>query len=210
MTYKESVVRGTVHSEHFVQLFDSQESLASSVASYLAPAVESGDNILVVAKPKNWEAIAIELKALGCDVNRGVQNGRITVLDAGTSLHSLSRGDMPDVVKFDEVVGSLVRSLTAGRRLTIYGEMVELLAEEGNFDGVLRLEGLWNSLSENVSFRLMCGYSSAHFACGHGEAELQNVCKAHSAVRTRSEDPLGAWLVERTRLPIKPDLLTAN
>jgi hypothetical protein len=36
MTYKESVVRGRIQSEHAVQLFDSAESLAQTVAGILA------------------------------------------------------------------------------------------------------------------------------------------------------------------------------
>jgi hypothetical protein len=210
MPYKESVVHGRVQSEHIVQLFDSRDTLALSVAAYLAPAYEAGDNLLVVAKPANWDGIARELRALGCDVDRGVENGRITVLDAQTTARAICRHEAPDPALFRSVGEPLVRKLLQRGRLSIYGEMVELFAEEGNFSAALKLEELWCGLAEKLSFRLMCGYMSAHFASAISEAKLTTLCKMHTDVRTGSDDPLGAWLVERARLPFKPDVLPIN
>ena len=197
MNYREFVVKGTVRSEHVVQLFDSSESLAESVSAFLAPAYEAGDNLLIVAKPRHWDAIALSLKALGCDVVEGLRTERIIVLNAAATLRAISRNDTPEDV----------RDLTRKGGLAIYGEMVEVLAEEGNFAAAVKLEDLWNALAERTSFRLMCGYSSAHFAAPASERHLHLVCSAHTQVRTKSDDPLGGWLVKRTRLPFKAELL---
>ena len=207
MNYREFVVKGTVRSEHVIQLFDSSESLAESVSAFLAPAYEAGDNLLIVAKPRHWDAIALGLKALGCEVDEGLRTERIIVLNAAATLRAISRNDTPEDGRFDEVVGRLVRDLTRKGGLAIYGEMVEELAEEGNFAAAVKLEDLWNALAERTSFRLMCGYSSAHFAAPASERHLHLVCSAHTQVRTKSDDPLGGWLVKRTRLPFKPELL---
>jgi hypothetical protein len=210
MSNKESVVHRRVHSEHVVQLFDSRDSLASSVASFLAPPYAAGESLLLVAKPANWEGIARELRALGCDVDRGIENGRITVLDALTTARTICRHETPDPRLFWSVAEPLVRKLLRRGRLSIYGEMVELFAEEGNFSAALKLEELWCALAEKVAFRLMCGYSSAHFASPVSEAKLTTLCKMHTDVRTGPDDTLGAWLVERARLPFKPDVLGIN
>ncbi len=208
--YKESVVRGSVQSEHFVQLFDSRESLAESVAAYLKAAYEHDHNLLVAAKPANWGAIEMSLDASGCDVAAWLKSERLVVLDAVSVARTLTRNDMPDADRFEQTVGKLVRRLSKNAPLSIYGEVVELYAEEANFAAALKLEDIWDALAETISFRLMCGYSSAHFAAPGAETKLHRVCRAHSHVLTTADDPLGAWLVERARLPFRPQFLPAS
>jgi len=149
MTYKESIVRGRIQSEHAVQLFDSPESLAQTVAGILASRHAEGDVLLVVAKRANWSAIAACLAEGGVDADRLIRSRRLTVLDAAETLDAISRRDVPDPELFENVVGTLVRQRSADRPLTIYGEMVELLAAEADFASALKLEELWNDLSES-------------------------------------------------------------
>lgn len=201
MIYKERIIHGQVRSEHFVQLFDSQDSLASSVSAFLAPAHLAGENLLIAAKPRHWDIIARGLKARGCDLVDALKTERIVALDAATTARAVSRNQMPDATRFAEVVGRLVRKLSVDRPLAIYGEAVEVLAEEGNLKAAVELEELWNGLSEQTPFRLMCGYSSAHFAVPSTETNLHQVCKAHTHVQTKADDSLGSWLIQRTRLP---------
>jgi len=203
MTYKESVVRGRIQSEHTVQLFDSPESLAQLVARTLASRHAMGDGLLVVATRTNWSAIAAHLTDAGLDVDRLIRSRRLTVLDAAETLNAISRRDVPDSDLFESVVGTLVRGRSADRPLMIYGEMVELLAAEADFGSALKLEELWNDLLEKCSFRLLCGYSAAHFAPPGQERTLGHVCAAHTSVDAASSDPLAAWLVRLTRAPLK-------
>jgi hypothetical protein len=210
VTYREHVVRGNVRSEHVVQLFDSIESLADCVSAFLAAAYEAGDGLLVVVKPKHWNAIAQGLGSLGCDLPKALRSGRITVLDAAATLRAISRNEMPDKDRFNDVVGKVIRKLAAQGRIAIYGEMVELLAEEANFTAALHLEELWNGLAEQTSFSLMCGYSSAHFGALPTAERLEEICRAHKHVRTADADPLAGWLLQRTGLPFRTDPLSVR
>ena len=52
-------------------------------------------------------------------------------------------GPLPDAQKFDSIVGSILRkaqTVVPGQRVAVFGEMVALLTEKGNFDGAIRLE----------------------------------------------------------------------
>src|SRR5262249_53995994 len=61
--------------------------------------------------------------------------------------------------RFAEVVGGLVARATAGGRpLRAFGEMVALLAAEGNHAAAIRLETLWNELQHQYEFSLYCAY----------------------------------------------------
>ena len=59
MTLRERVARGDVHSEHIVQFFDSVDSLAQSVGGFLAEGYRQGEQLVVVARSRNWEAISM-------------------------------------------------------------------------------------------------------------------------------------------------------
>jgi hypothetical protein len=99
---------------------------------------------------------------------------------------------------FDAVVGSMVREIAArsAHGLRIYGEMVDILAEERNFGAVRQLEDLWNGLAARQSFQLLCGYSSAHFADPETAHLLPHICSRHTDVVIDDDDVLGRWVLK--------------
>ena len=190
--FKETVVRGQVSSEHLVQLFDDPESLATAVAAFLKEGVSGGDQLLVVSTSEHWQAIAA---ALGDgDV---LADQRIIWRDAAETLRQFMRLGRPDARLFDQSVGALVRDLASrSPRLRIYGEMVDLLAGQGDYRGAHELEELWNELAERVSFTLFCGYCAAHFGDPARAQALHAICRAHSCVRSDPRDLLSAFLLQ--------------
>jgi hypothetical protein len=73
---------------------------------------------------------------------------------------------MPDPTLFRSTVGDMIERLCAGRipcPMRAYGEMVDLLWQEGNSDGAIKLEILWNQLASPYDFALLCGYVFGHF-----------------------------------------------
>jgi MEDS: MEthanogen/methylotroph, DcmR Sensory domain len=206
VTYKERVVHGRVASEHLVEFFDSVETRARGLARYAVESLEAGDNVLVAAAPSHWAAAALQLRTAGFDIDALVQAGRLVVRDTNVLLPQLMRRGTPDPGVFDTLLGTTVRRLAETAHVSAYGELVDVLASHREFDAAARLEGLWNDLAEQVSFRLMCGYSAAHFVDG-GAERLRVVCGAHTHVH--ANDPLGAWLLGLARLPFDSDPLPA-
>ena len=186
-------------SEHFAQLCDSTESMAAAAAAFLAEAHAAGDTLLIVAREPNWITIHRILTARGVDVGAETLSGRLVAMNAVSKLAELSRKGMPHAPSFDKAVGSVVRELAARGRLSAYGEMVDVLAQLDEIDAAIALEEMWNSLAERVSFRLMCGYSSAHFVSRRAELRLRDVCRSHTNVRSDECDPLGGWLLKRSQ-----------
>jgi signal transduction histidine kinase len=91
------------------------------------------------------------------------------------------RDGTADKTLFSELVGPLIQRASEGqRRVRIYGEMVALLAADGQHAATIDLERLWNELQQNYAFSLLCGYPMDRFG-GEALAELLgNVCAAHS------------------------------
>ena len=199
--HRERVVRPRVVSEHLVQLFDEPESLAASLGEYLYDGWTRGDRLLVVARPAHWALTAPELEARGLRVADAIASGRLVVLDAATTMASFMVYGDPARDKFRASVGELVRTLCREPQtgLTIYGEMVDLLAAEGNYRAAERLEALWNDLGESCSFRLLCGYSAVNFGDENTSKQLNDICALHTDASAPETDLLARWLLANRR-----------
>ena len=176
-----------------MQLFDTAESVGEAVASFLADGVTSGEALLVVARGVHTQAITTALANRDIPLQPLIDCGRLTILDAVTTLRQLSLNGTPDEARFDRIVGDLVRHLGAnGARLRIYGEMVDVLAEQLEFASAVKLEHLWNALSETTPLTLLCGYASAHFTPTSAAGRLREVCSCHDRVVQAQSDVLGS------------------
>jgi hypothetical protein len=183
---------------HRLQLFDTAESLGESVAAFLMEGYHAGDNLLIIAKPRHFDAVLAALRQRGCLPPEMEGQQRLIALDAADVLHHITRNGEPDSVLFQRTVKPLVRSLAGPGTLRIYGEVVELLAEEEDLAGALALEEMWNDLAGELRFTLMCGYSSAHFAQSHTLRWLRKVCETHTHTAASIDDPLGSYLLSST------------
>jgi hypothetical protein len=181
-----------------VQLFDTPETLFREVGGFLAAGYGRGEALLVVSTGNHWQGIAAAFGRLaGLDPES--PGGRLSILDAETALAGFMRHGRPNRALFHRTIGAAVTRLAgeAGGRLRIYGEMVELLVRDGNFEGATLLEALWNELGTRERFTLFCGYSAAHFAGPDGGEALAAICAEHSHTLSDFADPLGHFLVSR-------------
>jgi hypothetical protein len=85
------------------------------------------------------------------------------------------------------------------RALRGYGEMVDVLAGEGDFSNALRLEELWSDLLVTSPLDLLCGYSSMTFAEGRHKRALGQICGVHSHLRVSPHDAVGSCLLQAHR-----------
>ena len=186
---------GGQETEHLVQLFDDTDTLAEAVSAFVREGLRRQDLVMVVSTRPHWNAIAKRLDSRS--ISAAIQSGQLTERDAEDSLKLFMRRGRPDRTLFARLVIPLVRDLTSrGRRVRIYGEMVDLLVAEGNFSGARELEDLWNELASQEPFKLFCGYSAVHFGDVRTADELRQICGAHTHVRTHTRDVLGSFLLQ--------------
>lgn len=178
---------------HIVQLFDAPRSLADAVSHFLIEARSRGDHLLVIARASHWQLIRAYLERRGVHVDAPAE--RLTVVDARKLRIRLMRRGVLDPARMEETLDGMLAELSVGPAgLSIYGEIVELFAEEGNFEQACALEDYWNYLQQKYRFTLLCGYSAAHFADPRNSQYLRDVCGRHSTVKSQSADSLGSWL----------------
>lgn len=198
MSRKLSAARSpsTVAHEHIVQLFDAPRSLADAVSQFLIEGRARGNRLLVIARSSHWKLIEGYLERRGVPVNDPSQP--LTVIDARKLRARMMRRGTLDPKRMHETLGDLVEQLAdAPGGLRVYGELVELFAEEGSFEQAAALEDYWNHLQERFNFTLLCGYSAAHFADPVHAHHLREICGRHTSVRSQSSDLLGTWLTTR-------------
>jgi PAS domain S-box-containing protein len=169
--------------EHFVQFYDRDESLVSSVTQFLRDGFEDEESAIIICTNDHARAIELLLETVGVDVVGLKKAGTFVTLDAAKTLASFMIGDLPDAALFQRAIGSRVaHALTSGRRLRLFGEMVSLLWNEGKTDAMMRLEELWNELGRHHIFRLFCAYPMNSFARHSCDAAFTHICNAHTRV----------------------------
>lgn len=183
--------------QHVLQLFDTADSLTNTLATFLCEGWDEGDWMLVAAKMRNWQSVHRRLRRRGFPIETAVEQGRLIVLDAALTRSTVIKGELPDRECFFSTIGRLVArlsSVSAGR-LRVCSEYVDILAEEGNFEGACRLEELWDEVRRQHPCTLLCGYSAAHFTAMTAAEHLRRICRCHTALRCESADILGRWLL---------------
>ena len=177
---------------HAVQFYSDEGSLARTVARFMAEGIEDGQPGLVFATSAHTDSIVRELTACGMDVKELRENGALQFFDARKVLSSFMVGSNPDPVMFKTRIGGLIEKLCEGRKpcpIRAYGEMVDLLWQDGNADGAIKLEMLWNGLASAYDFSLLCGYAVGHFYKETRDPRYQDVCDQHSHVVAAEASP---------------------
>src|SRR4051812_27081385 len=74
------------HGSHIVQFYDGGGALADAVGGYLMAGRGAGEPVVVIATEAHNELFARRLRDHGLDVEEARRNGRLTMLDARTTL----------------------------------------------------------------------------------------------------------------------------
>jgi hypothetical protein len=176
-------------SEHAVLFYERESELTARLAEYLTEGLSGGAATIVIATPEHTAASLQRVRASGVNVAAALHDGRLHLLDAADTLAELTLDGELDPAAFERVVGDRFRRLAAeGLELCAYGEMVALLWDLGDCGAAIELETMWNGLAEDLSFRLLCAYTSASVD-GPGRREaLEQICALHSSVLAPAGD----------------------
>ncbi len=177
---------------HDVQFYDRDEFLADTVARFLADGVKAGQPLIVIATKRHRAAFADTLRQMGFDPDGAVGAPQPIWLDARQTLASFMEGAMPNPELFTATVGSVFDKTVGERGYLVaraYGEMVDLLFKDGNIEGAIELEKLWNGLAGRHAFSLLCAYSMGNFYKESQARALSRVCAQHGRVLPPADRP---------------------
>jgi signal transduction histidine kinase len=171
---------------HEVQFYDDASFLADRVVTFVRDALTRDGAAIVIARPANLAAVEVQLRERGVDVEGARASGRLVMVDAHITLATFMDDGVPDPALFDRHVAALVRrttKLAGGGPTHAYGEMVDVLWEQGHHEAVVDLERLWGKLLAAQTFSLLCGYRFDRF--NSDSAGFDHVCKLHDNVASQ-------------------------
>jgi hypothetical protein len=168
---------------HDVKVYRSERQLLETVGEFLAQGLRAGQPLVVIATEAHRKVLVQGLRDRGLDTEKYLSGREATWLDARETLSAFMEGATPNQELFMRTVGSVFDRLINRRNYLVvraYGEMVDLLWQDGNSEGALRLEAMWNELAREHHFGLLCAYSLDNFLSSNGAADLRRVCAHHT------------------------------
>lgn len=170
--------------DHVVLFYEQDRFLSECIAGYVRQGLAENRDVLVIATAPHRHAVDALLDR---SPRQAGTDARLTTLDARGTLDDLCINGVVDAGRLhDRFAPWLVAANRSGRTPRIYGEMVALLWDDGQFERALQLEALWNRLGDLFSFSLLCGYPMRGFDDHNSTVSFPTVCQQHTAVTTES------------------------
>lgn len=185
-------------SGHDVQFYDSEEFLVIAVGKFLREGLRAGQPLVIIATEAHRRGF---LEELARHPELRVEGADITWLDARQTLAAFMDGRRPDPELFDATLGRVFEKVMAKRSYLVvraYGEMVDLLWKDGNTEGAIDVEKLWNALAAKYSFNLLCAYAMNNFVMESQSDGFACICGCHGIV-IPTEEYVNATDAERLR-----------
>lgn len=200
---------------HVVQFYDSDVYLYDSISGFLLTSFfSSQEAAVVVASAAHIVALEHQLFHQHCLFPEVMKRrGQLLMCEADIVLRNVCRNGLTQE-SFEAFIGPIVTKLREKgyARIMVYGELVNLLCERGEYWDALRLEKMWNvflqsPLGIEAGVGLLCGYKMDVFTLeeadlqrysvnasggvgnnGNFRADVQvaafrEICKTHSEVR---------------------------
>jgi hypothetical protein len=174
----------SVPGAHYLQIYDSDEFLATAVAHFAAEGLRRGEAVLLTPTAEHLSRIRRQLGAQGADVESALRCGQLTEIDAERAVQSVLKDGMPDPALFDGLAGAILAKVRADARFAgvrWWGEMTGVLSRGGNPKAGLAAEDLGDALVKKHGVMLFCSHACDRF-CAPSYDELRDVCCKHSHV----------------------------
>jgi hypothetical protein len=175
---------------HFAQFHRSTQSLTEAVGLFAEAGLRRSNGVVVIATPVHTELLLERFAQGGMDPEEFRRSGQLEILDAEAVLSRFMRGAMPDWTDFRRTVGTVLESVqTFGRNIIrAYGEMVNVLWQNGRTDAAIRVEEYWNELARLYPFSLFCSYMLDGHQQGGYAGPLHEIGRTHSDILVTADD----------------------
>ncbi|MGZ5233412.1 MAG: MEDS domain-containing protein, partial [Burkholderiales bacterium] len=151
-------------SDHIVQLYQDEDFLNRAVCRFAGAALANGEGLILVPTLAHWNGIRPRLEAEGVNVEMAQERGQLTVVDADQCLPRFMRDAMPDSPVFLGLAADIIgRNRGRYPRMRWWGEMVNVLWEQGNPAASMHLEDLFDQLGHTHDVALFCSFLMDNF-----------------------------------------------
>lgn len=175
---------GASDARHTVLLYEEEAYLIDRLAEYFRPSLESGNAVVVIATESHLGMLESRLMELGVDLPLAKSDGRYLPLEVVATLPHFMEDGIIDVGAFIDLVGAAIENASANSYepelpVSIFGELVAVLAADGDVESAVVIEEFWNDPAATRSFTLLCAYPLAVFAQEHDAESFVAICDLH-------------------------------
>jgi hypothetical protein len=152
--------------DHIVQLYQDQQFLNRAVCRFAAGAIANGEGVILVPTAAHWEAFRPRLEAEGVDVKAAQGRGQLSVVDADELLPRFMKDAMPDAPVFLGLAADVIDNARGEARypkVRWWGEMVNVLWEQGNVAASMSLEDQFDRLAKQHEIAIFCSFVMDNF-----------------------------------------------
>ena len=152
--------------DHIVQLYQDQQFLNRAVCRFAAAAIANGEGVILVPTAAHWNAFRPRLENEGVDVTAAQERGQLTVVDSDELLPQFMCNAMPDAPVFLGLAGDVIAKARGGGRypkVRWWGEMVNVLWEQGNVAASMNLEDQFDRLANEHEIAIFCSFVMDNF-----------------------------------------------
>lgn len=186
-----------VHKKHFcyghsVQFFNSDDFFTQSLSMFVVTAIDNDEGAVVIATAPHLEMLRKRVGEYCATLKRPrdpetIFGQQVMLFDAHTTLRSLMTDGGQGKISaelFARAIQPVVLQLKEKFSvLRLYGEMVSILFQDGEFDKLVDLETVWGDFLRDHPFcTLLCGYNVDDFASVRHDHDFQRVCELHRSV----------------------------
>lgn len=167
--------------DHIVQVWQDEAFLTESASEYLLSGLRRGEGCIVIARLERRVALERALGQSGIDVDGAIARGQLVFADAQHSLERFMRNGSPDWTDFHAAIGGAIAELRLQfPAVRAYGEMVDILWQQGARDAAIKLEEYWNELAKLQTFSLFCAYFMDTLDAQSYGGPLECLCRVHT------------------------------
>lgn len=175
---------------HEVIFYSDRSHFLGTFADFLTSSLKAGDAAVVMLTKSKREVLVQRLQIMGLDIAALTEEGRYISLDTAEVLETFMVKGLPDRTQFLKIVTGIAQRAT--RRLkqehncvVFCGECAPRLWSEGNAEGALKLEQLWNEFGQSSTIQILCAYPLVSFDDEVGRYVQEQLCHEHTAVYLR-------------------------
>jgi hypothetical protein len=185
ITHWQELLKRPTGGSHIAQVYQDEEFLTEAVSHFICSGLRQGDGMLVISTMAHWTAFKKHAAAEGFSLEEATQSGQLQYRDADSTLANFMVRGKPDRHLFHEEVGDMIgRLLRQHPTVRVYGEMVDLLWQDGNREAAVQLEEFWNILLDRQPISLLCAYCMDNLNPAMYGGPIEGVCQTHSHVIT--------------------------
>ena len=172
---------------HEVAFFADDASAIDGYARFIESALNSGKTAVFVATERHRAEVLRKLETDDIDVTRVIGQGSYISLDVADTLSKIVINGVPDRGRCTELVGDLIarapRGVKGEQPQTVFcGECAPTLLSQGNVEGAIEMERVWDQNARNFGAGIFCGYLWNGLPGGEKNPLFQRICAEHTAV----------------------------